>query len=134
MELQILPNDTVWLLNLVERIVEVATGESKSILVDSKLIDGPNANQRGKLWIPLALLAQFFFIIWPIHKSIKRDLEEEKQQRPHWEVRAEEFGHSAGIFEDDRADEQAITEALQQDDIRLDQLNDFDDEDDDLFD
>jgi hypothetical protein len=61
MELQILPNDTVWLLNLVERIVEVATGESKSILVDSKLIDGPNANQRGKLWIPLALLAQVYF-------------------------------------------------------------------------
>ncbi len=77
---------------------------------------------------------QFFLIVWPIHKSIKRDLEEEKQQRPHWEVRAEEFGHSAGVFEDDHADEQAITEALQQDDIRLDQLNDFDDEDDDLFD
>ncbi|CAM6065019.1 unnamed protein product [Sphagnum tenellum] len=131
---KILPNDTVWLLNLVERIVEVATGESKSILVDSKLINGPNANQTGKLWIPLALLAQFFLIVWPIHKSIKRDLEEEKQQRPHWEVRAEEFGHSAGVFEDDHADEQAITEALQQDDIRLDQLNDFDDEDDDLFD
>ncbi|CAM6002131.1 unnamed protein product [Sphagnum balticum] len=79
---KILPNDTVWLLNLVERIVEVATGESKSILVDSKLINGPNANQTGKLWIPLALLAQFFLIVWPIHKSIKRDLEEEKQQRP----------------------------------------------------
>ncbi len=59
--MQILPNDTVWLLNLVERIVEVATGESKSILVDSKLINGPNANQMGKLWIPLALLAQVYF-------------------------------------------------------------------------
>jgi len=61
MEVQILPNDTVWLLNLVERIVEVASGESKSILVDSKLINGPNANQTGKLWIPLALLAQVYF-------------------------------------------------------------------------
>lgn len=56
--MQILPNGAVWLPSLVERIVEVATGDTKSIVVDKKLIDGPNANQRGKLWIPLVILAQ----------------------------------------------------------------------------
>jgi hypothetical protein len=73
-------------------------------------------------------------IVWPIRKAIQRDLEEEKQHRPQWEIRAEEFRRSSGVFEDDRADEQAITEALQQDDIALDQLNDFDDDDDDIYD
>jgi GTP-binding protein len=131
---KILPNETVWLISLVERIVELATSENKSILVDKKLIDGPDANRRGKLWIPLVLLAQFLLIVWPIRKAIQRDLEEEKQHRPQWEIRAEEFRRSSGILEDDRADEQAITEALQQDDIALDQLNDFDDDDDDIYD
>lgn len=55
---QILPDSTVWLPNLVEKIVEVATGPTKSLLIDKKLIEGPNANQRHKIWIPLLLLAQ----------------------------------------------------------------------------
>lgn len=55
---QILPDGTVWLPNLVEKIVEVATGPTKSLLVDKKLIEGPNANQRGKIWIPLLVLFQ----------------------------------------------------------------------------
>jgi hypothetical protein len=54
---QILPNGTVWLPALVERIVEVATGPTSSIFVDKKLIDGPNANERGKWWIPLEIIS-----------------------------------------------------------------------------
>ncbi|CAM6103014.1 unnamed protein product [Calypogeia fissa] len=55
---KILPNRTVWLPNLVEKIVEVATGPTESLLVDKKLIEGPNANQRGNIWIPLLILFQ----------------------------------------------------------------------------
>ena len=58
--MQILPNGRVWLPVLVEALVDVVTGPRKSILVDKKLIDGPNANQRGKIWMPLVLLAQVF--------------------------------------------------------------------------
>jgi hypothetical protein len=55
-----LPNGTVLLISLLEWIVKVATSESnKSIFIGTKLIDGPNVNQRGKLWITLILLAQF---------------------------------------------------------------------------
>jgi hypothetical protein len=57
---KILPSGTVWLISLVESTVKVAASESsKSIFIDTKLIDGPNVNQRGKLWITLILLAQF---------------------------------------------------------------------------
>lgn len=56
---------------------------------------------------------------------------EDRQQRPQWEIRAEDFRRNVGAFEDDHADEQAITEALQRDDLNLaDQLNEFDDDDD----
>ena len=76
---------------------------------------------------------QWFLVVRPIHKAIERDLEEEKKERPQWEVRAEEFRSSSTAFEDERADEQALNEALQQDDLGDDQLIDFDDEDDDLY-
>jgi hypothetical protein len=53
-------NGTVWLISLLEWIAKVATSESsKSIFINTKLIGGPNVNQRGKLWIMLILLAQF---------------------------------------------------------------------------
>ncbi|KAL8218008.1 hypothetical protein R6Q57_021381 [Mikania cordata] len=55
---KILPNGTVWIPHIVETITIVATNESKSILVDQKLIDGPNANERGKVFIPLILAFQ----------------------------------------------------------------------------
>lgn len=56
--MQVLPNGSVWLPALVDRIAEVATGATPSIHVDQKLIDGPNANEKGKWWIPLIILAQ----------------------------------------------------------------------------
>ena len=74
---------------------------------------------------------QFYMIVRPIRRAIDRDMVEDRQQRPQWELRAEEFRRNVGAFEDDRADEQAITEALQRDDLNLaDELNEFDDDDD----
>ncbi|KAH9300495.1 hypothetical protein KI387_012078, partial [Taxus chinensis] len=55
---KVLPDNTVWLPNLVRNIVEVATNDGKSIVIDKKLIEGPDANQRGKRWIPVILLFQ----------------------------------------------------------------------------
>lgn len=126
---KILPNGMVWLPAVVEQIVQVATGATTSIFVDKKLIDGPNANERGKWWIPLVILAQYLLVVRPIKQAIERDLVEEKNQRPQWEIRAEEFRRNTSLFEDDQADEQAISQAFQQD--LGDQLGSFDDDDDD---
>ncbi|BBN14860.1 hypothetical protein MPTK1_6g15100 [Marchantia polymorpha subsp. ruderalis] len=132
---KILPDSTVWLPNLVEKIVEVATGPTKSLLIDKKLIEGPNANQRHKIWIPLLLLAQYFIILKPLQARINKDIEEEKYNRPQWEIRAEQFRRSS-MLEEDRADEQAITDAFKQDNLDDigdlgDQFDGLDDDDDD---
>ena len=58
--IQVLSDGTVWLPYLVEKIVEVATNGSKPILIKKKLIEGPDANQWGKRWIPLFLAFQVF--------------------------------------------------------------------------
>jgi len=127
---KILPNGMVWLPAVVEQIVQVATGATTSIFVDKKLIDGPNANERGKWWIPLVIVAQYLLVVRPIKQAIEKDLVEEKNQRPQWEIRAEEFRRNTSLFEDDQADEQAISQAFQQD-VLGDQLGSFDDDDDD---
>lgn len=66
----------------------------------------------------------------PIRKAIDKDLSEERNQRPQWEIRAEEFRRNTSLFEEDQADEQAISQALQQD-VLGDQLDSFDLDDDD---
>lgn len=58
LEWQILPNGIAWIPNLVETITEVVLSGGKSILVDKKLIEGPNPNERGKIFIPLILAFQ----------------------------------------------------------------------------
>ncbi|MCH93758.1 translocase of chloroplast 34-like, partial [Trifolium medium] len=55
---KVLPNGIAWIPHLVQTITEVALNKNESILVDKKLIEGPNPNQRGKLWIPLIFAAQ----------------------------------------------------------------------------
>nr|XP_043612166.1 translocase of chloroplast 34, chloroplastic [Erigeron canadensis] len=77
-----LPNGTAWIPSIVETITKIALTESKSILVDQKLIDGPNPNDRGKLFIPLILLFQYFFVIKPLQRSIKNDID--KEAKPLW--------------------------------------------------
>ncbi|KAI3778076.1 hypothetical protein L2E82_07081 [Cichorium intybus] len=82
-EEKILPNGIAWIPNIVEVITKVATNESKSILVDQKLIDGPNANERGKMFIPLILAFQYFFVVKQVKKWIKDDIA--KAPKSSWE-------------------------------------------------
>ena len=56
--LQILPNGSVWLPKLMGHIVDIATGSVQSVDIDKKLIEGPNANKRGKIFIPVILMLQ----------------------------------------------------------------------------
>ncbi|KAK6121763.1 hypothetical protein DH2020_044492 [Rehmannia glutinosa] len=58
---KILPSGTPWIPNLVHTITDVALNGKEGILVDQKLIEGPNANERGKLYIPLILAVQASF-------------------------------------------------------------------------
>ncbi|EFJ18020.1 hypothetical protein SELMODRAFT_178526 [Selaginella moellendorffii] len=88
---KILPNGTVWVPNLVGRLVQVVTNEHPSLLVDKKLIEGPNANNRGKLWIPLVLLAQYFLVVRPIRKAIENDIQEETRRKPAWETFVDDY-------------------------------------------
>lgn len=103
---QILPTGTPWIPSLVQTITDVAINGKRSILIDQKLIEGPNANDRGKLYIPLILAIQvsfyltlcvffhgphlsyrrsdvlvfarqYFFVIKPIQKFIKNDIARE---------------------------------------------------------
>ncbi|KAL4574938.1 hypothetical protein LXL04_021778 [Taraxacum kok-saghyz] len=80
---KVLPNGTAWIPNIVEVITKVATNESQSILVDQKLIDGPNANDRGKPFIPLILAFQYFFVVKQVQKWIKDDIA--KAPKSSWE-------------------------------------------------
>lgn len=59
---QILLNGIAWIPDLVKMIAEVALNEGRGILVDKKLIEGPNPNQRGKRFIPLILAFQVSFL------------------------------------------------------------------------
>lgn len=79
---KILPNGTAWIPSIVETITKVALTESKGIEVDQKLIDGPNPNDRGKIFIPLIFALQFLFIVKPIQRSIKNDVD--KELKPFW--------------------------------------------------
>ncbi|OIV90009.1 hypothetical protein TanjilG_00310 [Lupinus angustifolius] len=82
---KVLPNGTAWIPHLVQTITETALNESESIHVDKNLIEGPNPNQRGKLWIPLVFALQYFFVMKPIKGLIRRDIA--KESRPAWEMR-----------------------------------------------
>lgn len=81
---KILPNGISWIPNLVKTIVDVVSNGSKGILVDKKLIEGPNPNARHKMWIPLILAAQFF-LVQKIRSSIKSDIA--RESKPAWELR-----------------------------------------------
>ncbi|KAF7147833.1 hypothetical protein RHSIM_Rhsim03G0155200 [Rhododendron simsii] len=81
---KIVPNGTAWIPNLVKTVADVVANGSKGILVDKKLIEGPNPNQRGKLLIPIILAIQYFLIIKPIKGWINHDVENER--KPAWEL------------------------------------------------
>lgn len=91
---KVLPNDIVWIPNLMERITDVVTKGGKSITVDQKLIDGPDPNNRGKLFIPLILAFQYFFVVKKIQGAIRNDIANES--KPLWELR--DMGLANGQF------------------------------------
>ncbi|PWA76563.1 translocase of chloroplast 34 [Artemisia annua] len=79
---KILPNGTAWIPSIVETITKVALTETKGIVVDQKLIDGPDPNDKWKLFIPLILAFQVFFVAQPILRAIKNDVD--KEVKPSW--------------------------------------------------
>lgn len=82
---KILPNGTAWIPNLVKTITDVVLNGSKGILVDKKLIEGPNPNERGKILIPVILAFQYFFVVKRIQNAIREDIA--KESKPLWELR-----------------------------------------------
>lgn len=54
---------------MVKTIIDVVSNGSKGILVDKKLIEGPNPNARFKMWLPLIMLAQVSFLTYKISLS-----------------------------------------------------------------
>ncbi|RYR04166.1 hypothetical protein Ahy_B06g083754 isoform A [Arachis hypogaea] len=81
----VLPNGIAWIPHLVQTITEIALNKNESVHVDKKLIEGPNPNQRGKLWIPLIFALQYFFVMKPIEGLIQNDIQNES--KPAWELR-----------------------------------------------
>ncbi|KAK6135544.1 hypothetical protein DH2020_030715 [Rehmannia glutinosa] len=79
---KILPTGTPWIPNVVHAITNIALNGKGGILFDKKLIEGPNANDRGKLFIPLILAFQYFFVIRPIQKQIRYDVA--RETKPSW--------------------------------------------------
>ncbi|CAN4123428.1 unnamed protein product [Withania somnifera] len=81
-EEKILASGTAWIPNLFRTITDVFLSGSKGILVDQKLIEGPNPNNRGKVLIPFILAFQYFFVVKRIQKWIKNDIV--RESRPSW--------------------------------------------------
>ncbi|XP_059627842.1 translocase of chloroplast 34, chloroplastic-like [Cornus florida] len=76
---KILPNGTAWIPSLVKTITDVVSNGGKGILVDKKLIEGPNPNERGKLLIPFIFAFQYFFVVKRIQRCIKDDVANESK-------------------------------------------------------
>ncbi|CAM8903771.1 unnamed protein product [Rhodiola kirilowii] len=91
---KVLPNGIVWIPELVKTITDVVSNGSETILVDKKLIEGPNPNQRGKVWIPVLLAIQYFFVVKQIQGAIKTDIS--RENKPLWELR--DMGLAKGKF------------------------------------
>ncbi|CAA0807852.1 Translocase of chloroplast 34- chloroplastic [Striga hermonthica] len=76
---KILPTGTPWIPNLVQTITDAVLNGKRGILVDKKLIEGPNVDDRGKKFIPFILAAQYFLVIKNIQKWIKADIAREAE-------------------------------------------------------
>ncbi|CAH9090682.1 unnamed protein product [Cuscuta epithymum] len=70
---KVLPNGIAWIPDLVKTITDIVSRGREGILVDQQLIDGPNPNERGKLFIPLIIAFQFF-VVKRIEKGIRADI------------------------------------------------------------
>lgn len=81
---KVLPNGISWIPKLVKTIIDVVSNGSNGILVDKKLIEGPNPNEQHKWWIPLIAAAQYL-LVQKIRGLIKDDIA--KESKPAWELR-----------------------------------------------
>ncbi|KAL7146643.1 hypothetical protein ABFS83_06G055600 [Erythranthe nasuta] len=79
---KILPIGTPWIPNLIQTVSEIVLNGQKGIVVDQRLIEGSNANDRGKLFIPLILAFEYLFVIKPIQRGIKNDAA--REAKPLW--------------------------------------------------
>ncbi|KAG2682798.1 hypothetical protein I3760_10G001700 [Carya illinoinensis] len=79
---QVLPDGTAGIPHLVKTITDVVLNGSKSILVDKKLIEGSNPNERWKFFIPLIFAFQYFFVVKSMKRAIKNDIA--KEGRASW--------------------------------------------------
>ncbi|GJN30848.1 hypothetical protein PR202_gb19186 [Eleusine coracana subsp. coracana] len=84
-EYGILPDGTPWVPNLMKEITVVISNGSKPIHVDQKLIDGPNPNNRWKIFIPLILAVEYFLVVKGIRRAIHADIANGKVD--DWEQR-----------------------------------------------
>jgi GTP-binding protein len=82
---KVLPDGTPWIPNLMKEITTVVSNGSKSIHVDQKLIDGPNPNNRWKMFIPLILMVEYFLVVKGIRRAIHADISNGKLD--DWEQR-----------------------------------------------
>ncbi|GJN01334.1 hypothetical protein PR202_ga18593 [Eleusine coracana subsp. coracana] len=82
---KILPDGTPWVPNLMKEITVVISNGSKPIHVDQKLIDGPNPNNRWKIFIPLILAVEYFLVVKGIRRAIHADIANGKVD--DWEQR-----------------------------------------------
>ena len=79
-QMQILPDGTTWIPNLMQTIIDVMTNGGESITIDQKLIDGPNPNSKGKFFIPLVLAFQVsinfspFYLYLHLEMILKDDI------------------------------------------------------------
>ncbi|KAI4340808.1 hypothetical protein MLD38_025610 [Melastoma candidum] len=81
---QVLPSGIAWISNVVRNIVDVALNGNKGILVDKKLVEGANPDRRWKEFIPFIFAFQYFLVVKPIERAIKKDMEMEV--RPSWDA------------------------------------------------
>lgn len=70
---KVLPNGETWVPHLVKGIVDNATSRSKAIVVDKKLIDGSNSDDRGKMLIPVIIGVQYV-VVKLIQRAIQNDI------------------------------------------------------------
>ncbi|KNA14966.1 hypothetical protein SOVF_102530 [Spinacia oleracea] len=81
---KVLPNGISWIPSLVKTIIDIVSNGSKGILVDRRLIEGPNPNAQHKWWIPLIAAGQYL-LVQKIRGLIKNDIA--KESKPAWELR-----------------------------------------------
>ncbi|CAN6284992.1 unnamed protein product [Urochloa humidicola] len=82
---KVLPDGTPWVPNLMKEITDVISNGSMPIHVDQKLIDGPNPNNRWKIFIPLILAVEYLLVVNGIRRAIHSDIANGKVD--DWEQR-----------------------------------------------